>query len=308
MSTLLERAYGEAKPRKRAYVLINPHSGPGGAVRKWKAEVQPLMEAAKMELDVVTLTRGGEATELAEKVDIDKYDTIMACSGDGTPHEVFNGLGKRPDAKKALGQIAVSHIPCGSGNAFSCNLYGSHRVTFAALAIIKGVVTPMDLVSVTQGSNRILSFLSQTLGLIAESDLGTEHLRWMGAARFEVGIVSRLFKRTCYPCDLAVKVEVEEKGEVKAHYKRHASEASLVQVAKESAAAAAENEGLPPLKYGTVEDKLPEGWELVPYDKIGTFYAGNVSGYSAALVHMLTFCKDGIHVTHYELFRGITYR
>ncbi|CAM1507407.1 Fc.00g070480.m01.CDS01 [Cosmosporella sp. VM-42] len=279
VSALLSRAYGEAPSRKRAYVLINPHSGPGNAVRQWNNEVKPLFEAARMELEVVTLTRGGEAVELAQKADLSKYDTIMACSGDGTPYEIFNGLAKRPDARKALSTIAVSHIPCGSGNAFSCNLYGSHRPSFAALAIIKGIVTPMDLVSVTQGNTRIISFLSQTLGLIAESDLGTEHLRWMGSARFEVGLMQRLFRRRCYPCDLAVKVEIEEKAGVKAHYKRHASETSLAKMATnlEADSEANEGEGLPPLKYGTVQDDLPEGWELVPYDKIGTFYAGNMA-------------------------------
>ncbi|EFY84309.1 sphingoid long chain base kinase 4 [Metarhizium acridum CQMa 102] len=92
---VLERAYGDSQLRKRAYVLINPHAGPGGALRKWSNEVKPLFDAARMELDVVTLKRGGEATDLAEQVDIDKYDTIMACSGDGTPHEIFNGLAKR---------------------------------------------------------------------------------------------------------------------------------------------------------------------------------------------------------------------
>lgn len=277
IKTLLSRAYGDAPPQKRAYVLINPNSGPGGAVKKWESEVKPLFDAARLQLDVVILKRGGEATELAEKADLSRYDTIMACSGDGTPHEIFNGLAKRPDAAKALASIAVSHIPCGSGNAFSCNLYGSHRASFAALAIIKGVVTPMDLVSVTSGSNRIISFLSQTLGIIAESDLGTEHLRWMGSARFEVGVLQRMFKRTCYPCDLAVKVEIDEKEGVKAHYKHHASNTSLAALAKAAEAAPVKSEGLPALKYGTVQDDLPEGWELVPYDKIGTFYAGNMA-------------------------------
>ncbi|KAM5354378.1 hypothetical protein ACJ41O_001027 [Fusarium nematophilum] len=277
VKALLSRAYGDAPSQKRAYVLINPNSGPGGAVKKWENEVKPLFDAARMQLEIVILKRGGEATELAEKADLTKYDTIMACSGDGTPHEIFNGLAKRPDAAKALASIAVSHIPCGSGNAFSCNLYGSHRASFAALAIIKGVVTPMDLVSVTSGSNRILSFLSQTLGIIAESDLGTEHLRWMGAARFEVGVLQRMFQRTCYPCDLAVKVEIDEKEGVKAHYKHHASTTSLAQLAKNTEAVPAEDQGLPKLRYGTVQDDLPEGWELVPYDKIGTFYAGNMA-------------------------------
>ncbi|KAJ4257427.1 sphinganine kinase lcb4 [Fusarium torreyae] len=276
VKTLLSRAYGDAPPQKRAYVLINPNSGPGGAVKKWENEVKPLFDAARMQLDVVILKRGGEAVELAQNADLTRYDTIMACSGDGTPHEIFNGLAKRPDAAKALSSIAVSHIPCGSGNAFSCNLYGSHRASFAALAIIKGIVTPMDLVSVTSGNNRIMSFLSQTLGLIAECDLGTENMRWMGSARFEVGVVQRMFKKKCYPFDLAVKVEIDQKEGVKAHYKHHASNTSLAQLAK-SAEANSATEGLPELKYGTVQDDLPEGWELIPYDKIGTFYAGNMA-------------------------------
>lgn len=276
VKTLLSRAYGDAPSRKRAYVLINPTSGPGGAVRKWQREVKPLFDAARMQLEVVILSRGGEATELVQEVDLTRFDTIMACSGDGTPYEIFNGLAKRPDAAHALSSIAVSHIPCGSGNAFSCNLYGSHQASFAALAIIKGVVTPMDLVSVTSGNDRILSFLSQTLGLVAESDLGTEHLRWMGSTRFEVGIIQRLFKKTCYPCDLAVKVVVGEKDGVKAHYKHHASTTSLAALAESTEPVTVKEQELPELKYGTVQDDLPEGWELIPYENIGTFYVGNV--------------------------------
>ncbi|KAH7193229.1 ATP-NAD kinase-like domain-containing protein [Fusarium flagelliforme] len=278
VKTLLSRAYGDAPPRKRAYVLVNPNSGPGKAVKQWENEVKPLLDAAKMQLDVVILKRGGEAVELAQNADLSRYDTIMACSGDGTPHEVFNGLAKRPDAAKALSTMAVSHIPCGSGNAFSCNLYGSNHPSFAALAIIKGIVTPLDLVSVTSGNNRIISFLSQSLGLIAECDLGTENMRWMGSARFEVGVVQRMYKKKCYPFDLAVKVEIEEKEGVKAHYKHHASTTSLAQLAKSAEPqSVSDDAGLPELKYGTIQDELPEGWEMIPYDKVGTFYAGNMA-------------------------------
>jgi sphingosine kinase len=38
----------------------------------------------------------------------------------------------------------------------------------------------VDLCSVTQKDKRVLSFLSQAIGLMAELDLGTEHLRFMG--------------------------------------------------------------------------------------------------------------------------------
>ncbi|RFU74303.1 sphingosine kinase [Trichoderma arundinaceum] len=275
VSALVSAAYGEAKPRKRAYVLINPNSGPGGALGKWKKHVKPLFEAARMELEVVNLSRGGEATELTEKADIEKYDTIMALSGDGTPFEIFNGLGRRPDAAKALAKIAVSHIPCGSGNAFSLNCNGSNNDAVAALAVVKGVVMPLDLVSVTQGDRRTLSFLSQTVGIIAESDLGTENLRWMGSTRFEVGLVTRVLKKKCYPFDLSVKVEIEGKEMIKQHYKKYAVDPSLLNVDAEAETGGAE--GLPKLKYGTVQDEIPSDWETASHDNVGTFYVGNMA-------------------------------
>ncbi|KAK5996628.1 Sphingoid long chain base kinase 5 [Cladobotryum mycophilum] len=276
VSTLLTCAYGDAKPQKRAYVLINPNSGPGGAIQRWNKHVKPLFEAARMELDIVILSRGGEATELVEKANLDKYDTIMACSGDGTPHEIFNGLAKRSDATRVLSKVAVSHIPCGSGNALSLNLYGTNQAGLAALAIIKGVVMPLDLVSITQGDRRILSFLSQAVGIIAESDLATEHMRWMGGFRFEVGLALRVCRRKCYPCDLAIKVELDDKEKIREAYKRYADDPNLLKLDTEGREDDA-SEGLPALKYGSVQDKLPEDWEMISTDKIGNFYCGNMA-------------------------------
>jgi sphingosine kinase len=41
--------------------------------------------------------------------------------------------------------------------------------------------------SITQGEKHYLSFLTQASGLMADLDLGTEHLRWMGDGRFIIG-------------------------------------------------------------------------------------------------------------------------
>ncbi|KAI1480028.1 sphingoid long chain base kinase 4 [Daldinia eschscholtzii] len=289
VSTLLDQAYGTAQRKKRAKVLVNPHAGPGGADKTWEHDVKPLFEAARMSLDVVRTKFSGEAIEICEKLDISAYDVLIPCSGDGLPYECINGLGKRPDARKALHQIAIAHIPCGSGNAMSCNLNGTYRPSFAALAIIKGVRMPMDLMSVTQGDRRMLSFLSQSVGIIAECDLGTENLRWLGAARFNVGLIQRIFSKKLYPCDISMKVEIPEKADIKAHYKRErngcdhttrrengvAREASL---AGESTSSDVDSgEGLPPLRFGTVNDKIPDDWETASYDKLGNFYCGNMA-------------------------------
>lgn len=294
----MARSYGPAPRRRRAYVLVNPHAGPGGAVKIWETQVKPIFDAARMPLTIHQTTFSGEAVGLVENMDIDQFDIVVPCSGDGLPHEVFNGLGRRPDAKRALQKIAVAHVPCGSGNALACNVFGTHRPSLAALAIVKGVATPLDLISITQGDRRILSFLSQALGIMAEADLGTEHLRWMGEHRFTYGVVMRILKKKVYPCDLWAKVDIDHKDGVRDHYRRERENSSVVELdgmtaslgprtqaggqssvadSDDAAAGSDDTAGLPPLRYGTVNDKLPQGWEKVGADKVGNFYCGNVS-------------------------------
>lgn len=295
ISRLLDRAYGEAQRQKRAKVLVNPYSGKGSAEKWYTRDVEPILSAARCSIDTVKTAYRGEAVEIAEKLNISDYDMIVSCSGDGLPHEVFNGLGKRGDARKALQKIAVVHVPCGSGNAMSCNLNGTDSSSLATLAIIKGIPTPLDLVSITQGTTRTLSFLSQSVGIVAESDLGTEHLRWLGPARFTYGFLVRLLGKTVYPCDIAIKVAIDDKDAIREHYRREVGDYVAVTERREnnhltdddasSNTASGSEDGLPALRYGTVNDKLPEGWETVPYDKLGNFYCGNV-GHDSAFSHI----------------------
>lgn len=310
LATLRARSYGKAKQAKRAYVLINPHAGPGEADKLFDREARPILEAARMQLTVVTTTHSEHAVDLAQNMDLDAFDVVVACSGDGLPHEVFNGLGRRADARRALARMPVVMLPCGSGNGMACNLYGTHRPSLAALAIVKGVDTPLDLVSVTQGSQRKLSFLSQSLGLIADLDITTENMRWMGSTRFTVGFFWLVWKKTLYPCDLAVKVEIDHKDRVREHYKSmvtggsgdNGEDAGQKSDRESDAARTAtpgqdENGGLPPLKYGTVQDKLPEDWELIEHDKLWSFYCGNVSVLSSTLGRQVKLMRDtdGLH-------------
>lgn len=47
----------------------------------------------------------------------------------------------------------------------------------------------VDVFSMTQNGKRTITYMSQALGLMADLDLGTEHLRWMGDTRFTVGLL-----------------------------------------------------------------------------------------------------------------------
>ncbi|KAK7707258.1 sphinganine kinase lcb4 [Botryosphaeria dothidea] len=279
---LLDRAYGASQRQKRIKVLVNPFGGQGGAQRMYTKEIEPIFAAARCVLDVEETQFSGHAVELvAENIEADDWDVIACCSGDGVPHEVFNGLGKRRDAARALQQIAVVQLPCGSGNGMSLNLNGTNSCSMAALAVVKGLRTPMDLVSITQGDRRTLSFLSQSVGIVAECDLATENLRWMGGQRFTYGFLVRIIGQTIYPCDVAVGVEIESKAAIKEAYAREAADPPQDGTKKRQSIMVGEEAGLPPLRYGTVNDPLPESWTLTPYDKMGNFYCGNMAYMSA---------------------------
>ena len=100
-------------------------------------------------------------------------------SGDGVVHEILNGLASREDALDAL-KMPIAPIPAGSGNALCVNLLGNKKLddyAWATLGVIKGRAMELDLCSFSQGEKRIFSFLSVASGLVADLDLGTEHLR-----------------------------------------------------------------------------------------------------------------------------------
>eukprot|EP00798_Chlamydomonas_sp_ICE-L_P017203 gene17203-23524_t len=83
--------------------------------------------------------------------------------------------------------MAASSVPTGSGNgmATSCGMWDP---TTAAHAICKGRTEPLDMATVLQApGSRYLIFLSVVFGLMANLDIGTEWMRWMGEARFTLG-------------------------------------------------------------------------------------------------------------------------
>lgn len=279
IAQLLHRAYGESQRNKRIKVLVNPFGGKGSAHRWYSRDIAPIFAAARCEIDVERTAYRGHAIEIAEKLDVDAYDVIASCSGDGLPHEVFNGLGKRHDARRALAKVAVVQLPCGSGNALSINLNGTNSTSMAALCIVKGIRTPMDLVSVTQGDKRTLSFLSQAVGLVAEVDLGTDNVRWMGSARFTYGFLVRILGKTLYPCDIAVKVDIPTKAAIREQYRQELNNHAHNDTRRDPSDT--DDDALPALRYGSVNDPLPPDWTLAPYDNMGNFYCGNMPvGYS----------------------------
>lgn len=281
---LLDKAYGLAMRNKRIKVLVNPYGGAGRAQSIFTKHILPIFDAAGCIIHVEKTTHQGHAIDIAAQLDINAYDVLACASGDGLPYECFNGLGNKTNAAEALRKVAIVQLPCGTGNAMSWNLFGTAEPSVAALCTVKGVRSSLDLASITQGDKRTLSFLSQSLGIVAESDLGTDNIRWMGDFRFTFGFLVRLLGKTVYPVDYAVKTEIEGKDNIRKHYAKEVARRQGASLSNEILDHKLEEHtelGLPPLKYGTVKDPLPKdensGWtRLESYPNLGNFYCGNM--------------------------------
>lgn len=278
-SRLQASAYQGVKRLRKVKVLINPYGGQGLAPKLWAREAEPILKAAGCEVDAQTTTHHGHAQEIARDLDVDKYDAIICCSGDGCPHEVFNGLAQQEFPQKALRKIAIGLIPGGSGNAMAINVTNTLSASLAALAIVKASRTPLDLIAISQGDKRYLSFLSQSVGIVAESDLDTEDIRWMGSARFTYGFLVRLFGKTVYPAEVSVKLETDDKEKIRSSFKDSLSKKDApndVEAVDPREAHDNETE-LPKGHYGTVNDPIPNDWLTTDMPDLGNFFCGNMA-------------------------------
>ncbi|KAF8654225.1 hypothetical protein AX16_003749 [Volvariella volvacea WC 439] len=197
------------KRGRRLKVIINPFGGVGKAVSVYANIVEPILKAAGCELDVTHTTHSGHAFELGRNLTLD-FDAVITVAGDGVVHEVLNGFATHEDPIRAF-SIPISPVPAGSGNGLSLNLLGikdGFDCAVAAVNAVKGCHMKVDMFSITQNGKRTFSFMSQAVGLMADLDIGTEHLRWMGDARFLVGLAKGMI--TFKPCPVQLSYKAAE--------------------------------------------------------------------------------------------------
>ncbi|KAL1701407.1 ATP-NAD kinase-like domain-containing protein [Schizophyllum commune] len=213
---------------RKLKVLVNPHGGQGKGLVVWRKRIEPIFKAAGCQIDLTITTHNGHAYDLAKTLALD-YDAVVTVSGDGLIHEVLNGFAAHEQPTKAL-SIPIAPIPTGSGNGTALNLLGladGFDVVAAALNAIRGHPMPVDLFSLVQDGKRSVSFMSQALGLMADLDLGTEHLRWMGDARFVYGFIRGVLSQKPCPIELYYKpAETDRQKMYKALQDRHATQAT----------------------------------------------------------------------------------
>ena len=100
-------------PRK-VKLILNPMADMG---RAWKAanDLRPIVQEFQGDISWSGTVYPTHATELAKQAAAEGCDLVIALGGDGTAHEVVNGLMQIPAEKRPV----MGLVPIGSGNDFA---------------------------------------------------------------------------------------------------------------------------------------------------------------------------------------------
>jgi len=176
-------------------VIFNPRSGRGRAGRR----LDRLRQAWAARADFRATQHAGHGTELAKAAALDGYRMVAAAGGDGTVHEVANGLleAGRPD-----GEFAV--VPIGSANDYAHSL--AHANGQAPSAPTRAV----DVGSVRDAAGRRRFFVCCLgLGLNGNVTLEAERIkRLQGLALYGLATLRALwYHYACPPLTIAIDDE-----------------------------------------------------------------------------------------------------
>jgi len=123
---------------KRARLIYNPTSG-REILKRNLPEILEKLEVAGFEASCHATTGAGDATKAAQLAVERQYDVVIAAGGDGTIHEIVNGLADQEYRPK------LGIIPAGTTNDFARALQIPRDIGPAVDIITRGELIPVDI-------------------------------------------------------------------------------------------------------------------------------------------------------------------
>lgn len=123
-------------------IVCNPASR-NGAVGRQLPRVEGLLRQRGVDYRVYQTTKPRDAHNLVRSALDDGYQTIVAMGGDGTFHEVANGI-IGPDGK-AFNDARLGLLPCGSGNDFPRSFGFPRGIEAAVNLLLAGQTRRVDV-------------------------------------------------------------------------------------------------------------------------------------------------------------------
>lgn len=191
----------------RIKAILNPCSDNGRGQQQ--KEIIETIGATLGDFDLVVSEKSGHAILLAEQAANDGYDVVVAAGGDGTVHEVINGLLKSSRRNCKLGVI-----PIGTGNDFAYAYGIPNNVEKSIRLLFEGKLLPVDLAKVVDDKGREV-YIGNNLGVGFDANvvIRTREIKKIhGFLKYFLGVLKTLVL-DFYPIQLKMRFDDQEVAE-----------------------------------------------------------------------------------------------
>ena len=144
----------------KTLLIFNPSSDRGRSGQK-ASDLRAMVEAARIGgADWRGTKYPAHATEIAAQAGVLGYDTVAALGGDGTVHEIVNGLMKVDAAQRPR----LGIVPIGSGNDFAHAVGIQANPQEAVRRVFSGAAKVVDVALIREGAGRS-EYFDNTAGI-----------------------------------------------------------------------------------------------------------------------------------------------
>jgi diacylglycerol kinase (ATP) len=145
------------------FAIVNPAAG-GGRSAKLAGPALARLREKGLQVDVIASTGPGHAIQLAREAYSQGYRRFLAVGGDGTAHEILNGVFA---GRTSVERVALGFLPLGTGNSFLRD-FAKDGAEASMHALLENRRRPVDLIRLTHASGEVYSFNLLSVGFTAD--------------------------------------------------------------------------------------------------------------------------------------------
>jgi diacylglycerol kinase (ATP) len=168
--------------------IVNPAAG-GGRSAKLAGPAIARLRGSGLRVDVIASTGPGQAVQLAREAYEQGYRRFIAVGGDGTAHEILNGIFTPGGDKR---RISLGLLPLGTGNSFLRD-FTAAGADASLQALLEGRKRSVDLLRLTHAAGETYSFNLLSMGFTADVGALTNRLfKPLGQFGYLLGVFVRV--------------------------------------------------------------------------------------------------------------------
>jgi len=194
---------------ERFFAIVNPAAG-GGRSAKLAGPALERLRKSGLEVDDVSTNAPGDAVNLARDAFARGYRRFLAVGGDGTGHEILNGIfgGATTSERAAADRVAMGFLPLGTGNSFLRD-YTREGAKASLQALLERRTRTIDLMRLMHSTGEMYSFNLVSVGFTANvGALTNRHFKPFGHLGYLVGVFVRLAQLR--PLTFAVRCDEDQ--------------------------------------------------------------------------------------------------